>query len=220
MPIPSRAARTCRTPDRDRGASDRTARCGGSASLRAGRSAPRVRVRVAAVRKRSRGPRPRSATSRLRRSWPGHPRSRSTSGANSSMSSSRRALLNAETAADMVQPAFLGVKTDQEGADALPRLVDAIAEGDDIRSAGVLDLEHRALVRRVRLGERLGDDAVESRALEFRQPALSECGIVGRASDDAPDGAPRRAGRPARLVAPRTARAADRARRGRAGRTR
>ena len=58
--------------------------------------------------------------------------------------------------------------------------MDAVAERDDVGGAGVLDLQHRALVRLVGVVEALGDDAVQTRSLELGEPASRGRGIFGR----------------------------------------
>ncbi len=61
--------------------------------------------------------------------------------------------------------------------------MDAVAQHDHVRRAVVLDLQHRALVGRVGAGERLGDDAVEPRALELDQPAPRHIDVGGGAGE-------------------------------------
>jgi hypothetical protein len=57
-------------------------------------------------------------------------------------------------------------------------LVQAVARQDDVGSARVLDLQHGALVRRVRAVRGLGDDAVEAGALERAEPLLGHRGVL------------------------------------------
>ena len=47
----------------------------------------------------------------------------------------------------------------------------------------MLDLEHDALVRLIRDGQRLGDQPIEPRALEFVEPPLGGCQVRGRGRD-------------------------------------
>jgi len=84
-------------------------------------------------------------------------------------------------AADIAQRAVVVVEADEERSDADTALVDAVAERDDVGGARVLDLQHGALVRLVGVVETLGDDTVETRALELREPASGGRGIVARA---------------------------------------
>ena len=74
--------------------------------------------------------------------------------------------------ADMLQRAGVVEKAEQERADsrALTLLVPAKAGNDTIAIALVLDLEHHALVGFVGSRNRLGDDAVETGALEATKP--------------------------------------------------
>ena len=81
--------------------------------------------------------------------------------------------------ADVVQPTLVVVQAEQQRADALAVLVDAVAGDDAVGGALVLHLHQRALVGRVRIGEPLGDHAVEPGALELDEPPLRRRGVGG-----------------------------------------
>ena len=68
--------------------------------------------------------------------------------------------------ADVVEPAVVVVEPEQQRADALAVLVDAVPGDRAVGGALVLDLDQRALVGRVDAGQRLGHHAVEPGALE------------------------------------------------------
>ena len=74
--------------------------------------------------------------------------------------------------ADVVQRAVVVVQAEQQRADAVAVLVHAVAGDHAIGGAPVLHLHQRALVGRVRVGQALGDDAVEPGALELDEPPL------------------------------------------------
>lgn len=72
----------------------------------------------------------------------------------------------------------LAVEPEQERADGVgPALVHPVAGDDAVGRALVLDLEHEALVGLVGDVDRLGDDAVEARALELGEPALRDVAV-------------------------------------------
>src|SRR5436309_5624420 len=73
---------------------------------------------------------------------------------------------------DMLERAGVVEKAEQERADrcTLTFLVPAKAGNDTIALALVLDLEHHALIGFVGSRNRLGDDAVETSALEATKP--------------------------------------------------
>ena len=77
--------------------------------------------------------------------------------------------------ADGRERAVILVQPEQQRADRVGAgLVQPVAGDDAVGRALVLDLEHDALVRLVGDRQRLGDDAVEARALELVEPALRE----------------------------------------------
>ena len=82
--------------------------------------------------------------------------------------------------ADVHEPAAIVVEAEQQRAHR-PRvgLVRPVAGHHAVRRSDVLDLEHHPFVRLVGPLERLGDDAVEPRALELVEPPLRHLGIVG-----------------------------------------
>ena len=82
--------------------------------------------------------------------------------------------MNAGRDADVVQATVVVVEAEQQRADALAVLVDAVPGHRAVGRALVLDLHHRALVGRVHVVEPLGHDAVESGALERREPRLGD----------------------------------------------
>ena len=71
---------------------------------------------------------------------------------------------------DVVEATVGVVQSEQQRADALAVLVDAVAGHRAVGGALVLDLHHRALVRRVHVVESFGDDTVEPGTLERREP--------------------------------------------------
>ncbi len=90
--------------------------------------------------------------------------------------------------ADVVQRAGVVVQAEQQRADTLAVLVHPVTGQHALGGAQVLHLHQRALIRRVRVVEPLGDDAVETGALELDEPALGRRGVGGRRA--AMDGRP------------------------------
>src|SRR5207249_5846772 len=82
---------------------------------------------------------------------------------------------------DMLQCAGVVEKAEQERADhcALTFFVPAKAGNDTVALAFVFDLEHHALVGLVGPRNRLGDDAVETSALEATKPVSRYAGFAG-----------------------------------------
>ena len=77
--------------------------------------------------------------------------------------------------ADVVQHAVVVVEPEQQRADADAVLVEAEAGDDAVGGAQVLHLQHGALALFVETVERLGDHAVETRALEALEPLAPRC---------------------------------------------
>src|SRR5437870_13805403 len=92
-----------------------------------------------------------------------------------------RTLLPGERArdADVVQVAAIVVQPQEQAPDMRLRAILVPPEtGDDaVSGTSVLDLEHRPLARLVFGVERLGHDAVETRALETVEPVSSQLPI-------------------------------------------
>ena len=86
-------------------------------------------------------------------------------------------------AADVDERAVVVVEAEEERADAGAGGVDAVAEHHDLGGAFVLHLQQGALARRVRLGEGLGDDAVEAGALELHEPPAGEFHVPGHLAE-------------------------------------
>src|SRR6476646_8620471 len=82
----------------------------------------------------------------------------------------------------MLQMTGVVVQAEEQRADRalLTALVPAEAGHDAVALALVLDLEHDALVRLVGAVDRLGDDAVEPRALEALEPVASDADVARR----------------------------------------
>ena len=80
---------------------------------------------------------------------------------------------------DVMQPTFVVVQAQQQRADPLAILVNPVAGHRAIGRAFVLHLDQGALVRRVRIAEALGDDAVQTGTLELDEPSLRRCVIGG-----------------------------------------
>src|SRR5438105_8411727 len=93
--------------------------------------------------------------------------------------------------ADVLEPDALVVETEQKRSHHRPGpiLVPAKTRHDAVCGAGMLDLDHRALVGLVGLVETLGHHAVEARSFEARKPVLRDCAIArrGREEDGRPD---------------------------------
>src|SRR4051794_37255474 len=84
----------------------------------------------------------------------------------------------------MLEDACIVVQAEQERADdACAGLVPAKAGDDALGGARVLDLDHRALARLVRLAGRFGDYAVQARALELREPLGSRLALARRGGE-------------------------------------
>ena len=92
------------------------------------------------------------------------------SGSSSASSSARNLTRERRRHADVLQLVVVVVQPEQQRADAVAVLVDAVAGDDALGRALVLDLDERPLVRQVRVVEALGDDAVEAGALEAPEP--------------------------------------------------
>ena len=71
-------------------------------------------------------------------------------------------------------------QAEQQRADALAVLVDAVAGDRAVGGSGVLHLDERALARLVGSVDRLGDDAIEAGALEALEPFLRAPAIGAR----------------------------------------
>jgi hypothetical protein len=72
----------------------------------------------------------------------------------------------------VVQGPFGVVHAEQQGAEPVAALVDPVPRDHALGVAAVLELEHHPLVGPVGAGRGLGDDAVEARAFEPREPVL------------------------------------------------
>ena len=80
----------------------------------------------------------------------------------------------------VVQHTGIVVEAEQQRADALAVFVEAVARDRAVARALVLHLQHCALPGTVRVLEWLGDDTVESRALEATEPVRREVTIARR----------------------------------------
>src|SRR5262249_17247668 len=82
---------------------------------------------------------------------------------------------------DVVEITRLVVQPEEEGADELarPALVPAEARHHAVGRARVLHLDHHALAGLVRRALVLGDDPVETRALEPMEPVLGRGPVAG-----------------------------------------
>jgi hypothetical protein len=73
--------------------------------------------------------------------------------------------------ADVMQHAFVIVQPEEQRTDGIGDTLVPAKTGDDaVGRPRVLDLEHRALPRLIGCDFGLGDDAIESRALESFEP--------------------------------------------------
>ena len=112
---------------------------------------------------------------RRRRSGAGATRPAARAGAPSGTRPSRRSGAARRRTAPTAVRLAVGVEPEQQRADRLRLgLVQAEAADDAVRRALVLDLEHRARVRLIRVLGVLGDDAVQAGALEVLEPAGGE----------------------------------------------
>src|SRR4029077_3319130 len=92
--------------------------------------------------------------------------------------------------ANMLQRAFFIIEPKQERADGvLAALVPAKSRHHTVAGADMLDLDHRALSRLIRSRRRLGDHAVQPRALEALQPVDGDLAVARhrREVERAPD---------------------------------
>ena len=82
---------------------------------------------------------------------------------------------------DVMERALVIEQPQEQGADvrARPVLVPSEASDDTIRRALMLDLEHRALAGLIRRVELLGDDTIETGALEVIEPFGRERAVAG-----------------------------------------
>jgi len=82
--------------------------------------------------------------------------------------------------ADVVQLAAVVVEARKQRTHAVAVLVHAITGDHAVDRALVLHLQHRALPRLIGARDRLGDDAVEARALEPLEPVGGDVAVGGR----------------------------------------
>ena len=85
--------------------------------------------------------------------------------------------------ADVVQLTICVVQAEEQRSDALAVLVDPIAGHNAIGGPGVFDLDQRALVGRVHIGQAFCDHTVEAGALETAEPLAGRGRIPRRRAE-------------------------------------